>query len=139
MRFQVVALWIALFLPLGAAGQEEVVQAMEEYFDFADVGGGGISPAQIASVGQGSFAFIDTRSRGRFEAGHVPGALHLEWRRVLAERERVPRDRAVVLYCDTGVLSAQARLALSLAGYDNVKVLAGGYQAWAEHRAAAAP
>jgi rhodanese-related sulfurtransferase len=36
----------------------------------------------------------------------------------------------VLLYCDTGMVSSRAYLALKLAGYDNLKVLLGGYRAW---------
>jgi rhodanese-related sulfurtransferase len=36
----------------------------------------------------------------------------------------------VLLYCNTGTLSAQAGFALRVAGYENVRVLQGGYAEW---------
>ena len=43
-------------------------------------------------------------------------------------------DKTVVLYCDTGLLSAKAHLVLRLAGYENVKVLQGGYLMWSQEQ-----
>jgi rhodanese-related sulfurtransferase len=36
----------------------------------------------------------------------------------------------VLLYCNTGSLSAQAGSALRVAGYDNVRILQGGFAEW---------
>ena len=49
---------------------------------------------------------------------------------MLGERARIPRDRMVLLYCNTGTLSAQAAFALRVAGYENVRVLQGGLVEW---------
>jgi rhodanese-related sulfurtransferase len=43
-------------------------------------------------------------------------------------------DKTVVLYCDTGLLSAKAHLALRLADYENVKALLGGYLMWSQEQ-----
>jgi len=44
-------------------------------------------------------------------------------------RAELPKDRMVVMYCNSGSLSAQAVFALRLLGYDNVKVLQDGIEA----------
>jgi rhodanese-related sulfurtransferase len=49
---------------------------------------------------------------------------------VLAERNRIPKDKPVLVYCNSGTLSAQAGFALRLAGYDNVRILQGGFNEW---------
>ena len=36
----------------------------------------------------------------------------------------------VLIYCNTGTLSAQAGFALRVAGHDNVRILQGGFQEW---------
>ena len=41
-----------------------------------------------------------------------------------------PKDKPVLLYCNTGTLSAQAGFALRLAGYENVRILQGGFAEW---------
>ena len=42
----------------------------------------------------------------------------------------LPRDRMVVMYCNSGALSAQAAFALRLLEHDNVKVLQDGIEGW---------
>ena len=73
---------------------------------------------------------IDARDAGQFSKGHIPGAVNIEWRKVLEQRERSPKDKMVLIYCNTGSLSAQAGFALRVAGYENVKILQGGFEEW---------
>lgn len=63
---------------------------------------------------------IDARDAAQFEADHIPGAVNIEWRRAVARRDEIPRDKPVVVYCNTGSLSAQVAFALRLPGWDNV-------------------
>jgi len=53
-----------------------------------------------------------------------------EWRQVLEARSELPSDRQLLLYCNSGTLSAQAGFALRVAGMDNVRILQGGFQEW---------
>ena len=108
-----------------------MVAAIQDFMDFATFSEGAITPAQIRAAGVTEFMFVDTRSAEQYANGHIPGAVQIEWRRILLERERIPTDQSVVLYCDTGLLSSKAHFALRLAGYDeNVKVMFGGYNNW---------
>ena len=101
--------------PAAMADDNPAVDAIQEYMEFADYSDGAISTAQLASVGVGEILFIDTRSPDQYESGHVPDARNIEWREVLTRKEEIPMDKTVVLYCDTGLLSAKAHLALRLA------------------------
>jgi rhodanese-related sulfurtransferase len=131
MKTRVLFLLISLTLPLTVhADNEAVIEAMQEFMEFAEYAEGAISPEQINSIGVDAFAVVDTRSQTQYEAGHIHGAIHIEWRQILARRDELPGDRPVVLYCDTGLLSSKAHFALRLAGHDNVKVLYGGYNGW---------
>ena len=49
---------------------------------------------------------------------------------MLAERDSIPRDKPVLIYCNSGSLSAQAGFALRVAGYENVRILQGGFEEW---------
>jgi len=73
---------------------------------------------------------IDARDKEQFAKEHIPGAVNIEWRRALAERSRIPKDKPVLVYCNTGTLSAQAGFALRVAGYENVRILQGGDAEW---------
>lgn len=73
---------------------------------------------------------IDARDKDQFAKEHIPGAINIEWRRTLAERSQIPKDKPVLLYCNTGSLSAQAGFALRVVGYENVRILQGGFAEW---------
>jgi len=118
--------------PALASAEEnvEAVKAMEEYLAFADYGGGTISPEQIPKEDWKRFYVIDARDKGQFDKEHIPGAVNLEWRQVLEKRASIPKDKPVLIYCNTGSLSAQAGFALRVAGYENVRIIQGGFAEW---------
>lgn len=120
----------AATLPALAADDKAVVDALEGYFEFVDYGGATIFPEQIPKDEWKKMVVIDARDKGQFDKGHIPGAVNIEWRQVLAKRSQIPKDKPVLLYCNQGTLSAQAGLALRLAGYENVRILQGGMSEW---------
>lgn len=111
-----------------AQANEQAVDEMAGYLDFVEYGGGVIFAEQIPREDWSRFHVIDARDASQFAKDHIPGAVNLEWRRVLAERDSIPRDKPVLIYCNTGSLSAQAGFALRVAGYENVRVLQGGFE-----------
>ncbi|WEN41673.1 Sulfurtransferase [Thauera sp. GDN1] len=113
-----------------AMANEQAVDEMAGYLDFVEYGGGVIFAEQIPREDWSRFHVIDARDAGQFAKDHIPGAINLEWRRVLAERDSIPRDKPVLIYCNTGSLSAQAGFALRVAGYENVRILQGGFEEW---------
>jgi rhodanese-related sulfurtransferase len=113
-----------------AAPEDAAVKAMEDYLEFVDYGGATIFPEQIPAADWKRFMVIDARDKAQFDKEHIAGAANIEWRRVLAERKQIPKDKPVLLYCNTGTLSAQAGFALRVAGYENVRILQGGYAEW---------
>jgi rhodanese-related sulfurtransferase len=113
-----------------AASEDAAVKAMEDYLEFVDYGGATIFPEQIPAADWKRFMVIDARDKAQFDKEHIAGAVNIEWRRVLAERKQIPKDKPVLLYCNTGTLSAQAGFALRVAGYENVRVLQGGFAEW---------
>lgn len=113
-----------------AMANEQAVDEMAGCLDFVEYGGGVIFAEQIPREDWSRFHVIDARDAGQFAKDHIPGAVNLEWRRVLAERDSIPRDKPVLIYCNTGSLSAQAGFALRVAGYENVRILQGGFEEW---------
>ncbi len=106
------------------------VDEMAGYLDFVDYGGGIIFAEQIPAEEYKKMVVIDARDRAQFEKDHIPGAINIEWRRVLAQKNQIPKDKTVLIYCNTGSLSAQAGFALRVAGYENVRILQGGFEEW---------
>ena len=116
--------------PAWAQENTEAIDAMEEYLDFVDYGGATISPEQIPAQDWKNFFIVDARDATQFEAEHIPGAVNIEWRQVLARRSELPKDKPILIYCNTGTLSAQAGFALRVAGIDNLRILQGGMREW---------
>ena len=118
-------------VPIHALAQDKaVMEALESYLEFVDYGGATIFPEQIPRDDWKKFLVIDARDAVQYAKEHIPGAVNIEWRRVMAERAQIPKDKAVLLYCNTGSLSAQAGFALRVAGYENVRILQGGFAEW---------
>ena len=116
-----------------AAWADNKAVAMDEmagYLDFVDYGGATIFPEQIPRSEYAKMMLIDARDAAQFSRDHIPGAVNIEWRQVLAKSSQIPKNKPVLIYCNTGSLSAQAGFALRVAGWDNVRILQGGFAEW---------
>jgi len=122
-------LWLS---PVAHAGDDPVVKAMEDYLELADYMGGTIFPRQIAREDWKDYYVIDARDAEQYKKEHIPGAVNIDWRQVLARRNEFPKGKMVLLYCNSGTLSAQGAFALKVAGVENVLVLQGGFNQWKE-------
>ncbi len=89
--------------------------------------------------GEDNAHFIDARDAGTYEAGHVPGAIHLDAERLSADEahgqaaiDPIPRNHAVVVYCSGGNCDLSMRLGRNLIarGFRNVLVFEGGWSEW---------
>jgi rhodanese-related sulfurtransferase len=116
--------------PVWAQENTQAIDAMEEYLDFVEYGGATIFPEQIPAQDWNSFFIVDARDAGQFKKEHIPGAVNIEWRQVLARRSELPINKPILIYCNTGTLSAQAGFALRLVGFDNLRILQGGIREW---------
>lgn len=75
-------------------------------------------------------AVIDVRSQSEWDAGHLPGARHVQLGTLGKRLDEVPRDGVVVVHCQGGTRSAIAASLLANRGYHNIINLQGGYQGW---------
>jgi rhodanese-related sulfurtransferase len=121
----------SLTLPTSVlAADNAATKAMEEFLDFSEYGGATILPEQIPAEDWKNIYVVDTRDADQYQVSHIPGAVNIEWRQVLGRRAELPSDKMVLVYCNTGTLSAQAGFALRVAGMDNVRILQGGLTDW---------
>ncbi|HEX4995118.1 MAG TPA: rhodanese-like domain-containing protein [Methylomirabilota bacterium] len=91
--------------------------------------------ALLASIGAGTApVIVDVRTRREYEAGHVPGALHVPFYTLLVRQDDIPgpRERVVVVYCEHGPRAGVARFALRLSGFTDVRYLDGHMSGWKE-------
>ena len=126
----VIAMALAVSTAAHADNKAVAIDEMEAYLEFVDYGGGVIFAEQIPADDWKNMLMIDARDAGQFAKAHIPGAINMDWRQVLARRDDIPKDKAVLIYCNTGSLSAQAGFALRVAGWENVRILQGGMEEW---------
>lgn len=114
-----------------------------------------VAAATAAGAPLSGAVVLDTRSAAEWQGshrywparvGHVPGAVHLEWRDLLDAAGRVDRssaqrarlaafgltpDRPVITYCVAGVRSGEAFWALRALGFRDVRNYDGSWYEWA--------
>jgi rhodanese-related sulfurtransferase len=80
----------------------------------------------------GSVVILDVREPKEFKQGHLPGAINIP--RGLLEfkvLDKIPDQNSnIVVYCKVGGRGALAAKTLRILGYNNVKNIAGGWEAW---------
>jgi rhodanese-related sulfurtransferase len=124
---------LALLLAIPSAMANDKAKIIDEisgYLEFVDYGGGTIFPEQIPKGEYAKMMVIDARDAAQYAKEHIPGAVNIEWRQVLAKSGDIPKNKPVLIYCNTGTLSAQAGFALRVSGWENVRILQGGFSEW---------
>ncbi len=93
---------------------------------------------------------VDARSPAEYAAGHIPGAINVEftqnaepgqpryWKgaselRAMYAALGITPDKRVIPYCTTGVRSAATYFTLRLIGYDDVTLFTGSWKEWSSH------
>lgn len=66
------------------------------------------------------FYLVDTRTREEYLSGHIPGAIHRDYREIGQDLPTTDRDAFIVVYCRTGVRSNRAARTLRRAGFERV-------------------
>jgi len=87
--------------------------------------------AQRIEAGTAPF-ILDVRSTSEYEAGHVPGALHIPFADVDERHAEMglAMDEPIVVYCAHGPRAAWAARSLHDAGYTDVVYLEGHMTSW---------
>ena len=116
--------------PAIANDKAKLVDELSGYLEFVDYGGGTIFPEQIPRGEYTKMMIIDARDAAQYGKEHIPDAVNIEWRQVLAKSADIPKNKPVLIYCNTGTLSAQAGFALRVSGWENVRILQGGFSEW---------
>jgi molybdopterin/thiamine biosynthesis adenylyltransferase/rhodanese-related sulfurtransferase len=91
------------------------------------------TPEQVQDlIRAGDVQLGDVREKDEWNAGHIPGAIHVpksyleQW----AEDRLPEKEKTTILYCAAGVRSAMAADTLQKLGYQNVISMAGGFNRW---------
>lgn len=83
-------------------------------------------------IDAGNITIVDVRTQAEYEAGHIPGAVLVTLDTIgTAQPAALPDLNAnLLVYCRTGVRSAQASAALAKIGYTHIYNMDGGITAW---------
>jgi rhodanese-related sulfurtransferase len=79
----------------------------------------------------GGTPVLDVRQDSEFDAGHIPGARHIELGALPAQASELPAGPTVVM-CGHSERAMGAASLLARAGRSDISVLDGGPQAWAD-------
>ncbi|MGH3348499.1 MAG: adenylyltransferase/sulfurtransferase MoeZ [Nocardioides sp.] len=84
--------------------------------------------------GSRDFTLVDVREPNEFEINKIPEAVLIPKGEILNGHafEQLSQDKPVVLYCKTGVRSAEALAVLKGAGYADAVHVGGGVSAWVD-------
>jgi rhodanese-related sulfurtransferase len=74
---------------------------------------------------------LDVREDWEYRRGHVPGAIHVPLGQLPQRLESLPRDRRLIVICQTGRRSLGATDLLLAKGFAEVASVSGGTGAWA--------
>jgi phage shock protein E len=91
--------------------------------DFAD-------PIEMKNIVKQGALLLDVRSLSEFKARHIKGAVNIPVDEIESKMgEIVAKDKAIVVYCQSGVRSARAQKLLQKQGFLHVYNL-GGIKRW---------
>ncbi|MCX6020671.1 MAG: rhodanese-like domain-containing protein [Chloroflexi bacterium] len=96
-------------------------------------------------TGGGPILVLDIRQNAEWEAGHIPGAVHVEGGILAEQGATLPQDRLIAVHCGHEPRAATALSVLERLGYQDLRLVRGGFGAWeqaefpVERPAAAAP
>ncbi len=111
--------------PVLAAAGSMFAQMPDDYFT--------IRPAAAQQeIAGGALLVLDVREAGEFKAERIAAARNLPIRQLSEAIGTLPENRtaAIIVYCRSGHRGAMALTVLRMAGYNNVRSIAGGLEAW---------
>lgn len=73
---------------------------------------------------------LDVRAEGEWKSGHVPGSVNLPIGYLDQRLQELPRNRSIIVHCQTGARAAIAASLLRARGFADVRLFPGGFAEW---------
>ena len=91
-----------------------------------------LGPAEAVRLINGGALVIDVRAADAFAAGHIIDSRHIQQSDLAGQADSLKkfREKPVLVYCDTGTVSAAAARGLKALGFAKAVNLRGGLAAW---------
>lgn len=74
--------------------------------------------------------YLDVRTPAEFKGNHIKGFKNIPLQTLNSQLNQIPKDKEVLVICQSGMRSKQAIKVLKKAGYSNVTEVRGGMNAW---------
>jgi rhodanese-related sulfurtransferase len=74
--------------------------------------------------------YLDVRTPAEFKGNHIKGFKNIPLQVLPTQLDKIPKDKEVIVICQSGMRSKQAVKQLKKAGYAQVTEVSGGMNAW---------
>jgi rhodanese-related sulfurtransferase len=94
------------------------------------------TPGELSDVlreNDGALVLADVREANEWAGGHIPGAVHVPLSRFAAAVAKLPKDRKIIFYCQSGMRSKNAMHQAMTMGLPAEGHLGGGMSEWRRH------
>jgi rhodanese-related sulfurtransferase len=91
------------------------------------------SKAFEAAMNSGTYQLLDVRTAGEYQSGHLKNSLQADWNNQDQFVDRIKyldKSKPLLVYCASGIRSANAALYLTSIGFKAVQNLNGGLNTW---------
>lgn len=89
-----------------------------------------VRPEEAKKEYDNQVLFIDVREESEHRQARIPKSQLIPLSQIQHRWEEIPRDKAVVIYCQSGNRSASLIMELERMGFGNLMNLYGGIIAW---------
>jgi rhodanese-related sulfurtransferase len=84
---------------------------------------------QGQTVDAGEYRIVDVRPEGKYAKGHIPTAMNLPNGNLDGDKTPPPKDKLIIVYCETGGRAQMAAKKMAKAGYNQIYNW-GGFGSW---------
>ncbi len=88
-----------------------------------------VSPTKAKQAQDAGAVLIDVRESSEYRPGHAPGARHISVQVIERRLGEIPKEREIIVVCQSGMRSQRAAEILSSNGYKVLNV-SGGMIGW---------
>jgi hydroxyacylglutathione hydrolase len=89
-----------------------------------------VAPEALEAHRAAGAEVLDVRNSSEYEAGHLAGARNLPLGRLAERMDEIPRDRPLVVHCQSGARAGVAMGVLRANGFHDVAHLQGDFAGW---------